>query len=48
MLLAGSEEAVDAMIARCRDGPPAARVERIEASESDEAAPAGFEARPTL
>jgi acylphosphatase len=48
MLLAGSEEAVDAMIARCRDGPPAARVERIEVSESDEAAPAGFEARPTL
>ncbi|HMG46664.1 MAG TPA: acylphosphatase [Allosphingosinicella sp.] len=48
MLLAGSEEAVEAMIARCREGPPAARVERIEVAESDDAAPAGFEARPTL
>jgi acylphosphatase len=48
MLLAGSDEAVDAMIARCREGPPAARVERIEVAESDEAAPAGFTARPTL
>jgi acylphosphatase len=48
MLLAGSEEAVDAMIARCREGPPAARVERIEVAESDEPAPAGFAARPSL
>ena len=47
MLIAGDDEAVAAMIARCREGPPAARVERIEVEESDEAAPAGFEARPT-
>jgi acylphosphatase len=48
MLIAGAEDAVEAMIARSREGPPAARVERIEVMESDEAAPAGFEARPTL
>lgn len=48
MLIQGEDEAVEAMIARCREGPPAARVERIEVSESDEAAPAGFEARPTV
>jgi len=48
MLIAGSEEAVDAMIARCRDGPAAARVERVEVEETDQAAPAGFEARPTV
>ena len=48
MLIQGEQEAVEAMIARCREGPPAARVERIEVADSDEAAPAGFEARPTL
>jgi acylphosphatase len=48
ILAEGPDAALDAMIARCRDGPPAARVERVEVSESDEAAPAGFEARPTL
>ena len=48
MLIRGDDEAVEAMIARCRPGPPAARVERIEVSESDDTAPAGFEARPTL
>jgi acylphosphatase len=48
MLLQGEDDAVEAMIARCRRGPPSARVERMELSESDEAAPAGFGARPTL
>ena len=48
MLLSGSNEAVAAMIARCREGPPAAIVDRVDVSESDDAAPAGFEARPTL
>jgi acylphosphatase len=48
MLLSGNDEAVAAMIARCREGPPGARVDRVDASESDEAPPAGFEARPTL
>lgn len=47
MLIAGSEEAVAAMIARCRTGPPAARVERIEVEETAEEAGPGFEARPS-
>ena len=47
MLLAGPEEAVARMIERCRAGPPAARVERIDVEETDEPTPAGFAQRPT-
>ena len=47
MLLAGDESVVNRMIERCRDGPPAARVDRIDIEESTDAAPAGFETRPT-
>ena len=47
MLVHGAEVAVERMIARCREGPPSARVGRVEVEESDEAAPAGFEKRPT-
>jgi hypothetical protein len=35
------------MVARCRRGPPAARVERIDVAEDAEEAAAGFEERPT-
>jgi acylphosphatase len=45
MLIAGPEAAVEAMIVRCRQGPPAARVERIDVTESDEVPPEGFETR---
>jgi len=48
ILAEGSESAIDALVKRCRDGPPAARVAAIELEESDEAAPTGFEARPTF
>jgi acylphosphatase len=48
MLLHGEEAQVAAMIARCHEGPPAARVERVEAAEDVEEAPTGFEERPTL
>lgn len=48
MLLAGGAEAVERMIERCREGPPAARVERIDVEDSTEEAPAGFETRPTV
>ena len=48
MLIAGGEEAIQAMTEQCRQGPPAARVDRIEVEEGDEAPPTGFEARPTL
>ena len=47
MLVSGPEAAVDAMIERCREGPPAARVDRIDVTDSDETAPSGFEARST-
>ncbi len=48
LVAVGDEAAVDRMIARCRDGPPAARVEQIDVEETDETAPAGFAQRPTV
>ena len=47
MLVQGDEEQVQEMIARCREGPQAARVDRLEISEDAEQAPAAFEERPT-
>jgi len=47
MLVQGDSEQVEAMIARCREGPRAARVDRVDIAEDAEEAPAGFEARPT-
>ena len=44
-LVAGPRAAVEAMVAALHDGPPAARVEAVEAAEIDEAAPEGFEVR---
>jgi acylphosphatase len=44
----GSEEAVALFIERCRQGPAAARVDRIDVEESEEAVPAGFAQKPTL
>jgi acylphosphatase len=44
----GDEEAVEAMIARCNQGPSNARVERVNVEELDGEAPAGFRAAPTL
>ena len=47
MLVSGEAQAIERLIARCREGPPAARVDRIDVEDSDEAAPEGFEGRPT-
>jgi acylphosphatase len=47
MLVVGDPDAVDRMIAICREGPPAARVEHIDVAETDEVAPASFEKRQT-
>lgn len=44
----GDEDAVDRFIALAREGPPAARVERIELKEEEPAALSGFEQRATL
>lgn len=48
ILAEGPEEAIEALIERCRQGPSGARVEQVQAEETDEAAPAGFEQRETL
>ncbi len=45
-MIAGTPEAVEALIAWARLGPPAARVERVEVNAA-EGAFAGFELRPT-
>ena len=47
MLVHGEEEKVQRLIERAHEGPPAARVTRIDVEESDEPAPRGFETRPT-
>jgi acylphosphatase len=47
ILAAGPEEAMALFIARCRQGPAVARVDRIDVRETDEAVPAGFAQRPT-
>ncbi len=43
----GDGAVVAEMIARCRSGPPAARVDRIEESPELEPVPAGFVQKPT-
>lgn len=48
ILLSGAGASVEELIRRCHDGPSAARVERVEVTESDETPPAGFAQRPTL
>jgi acylphosphatase len=47
LLFQGEAEQVETMIALCRTGPPAARVERVEVAEDEEEAPSGFAERPT-
>ena len=48
MLVHGAEADVTRMIDLCREGPPAARVDRIHVGQTDEPVPSGFEKRPTL
>ena len=47
MLVHGDPGIVQRFIESCREGPPAARVDRIELEETTEPAPPGFETRPT-
>jgi len=46
-LFIGATDAVDAMIAACREGPPLARVEHIEHSAAADDGSAGFRQLPT-
>ena len=48
MLVRGDKERVERMIARCREGPADARVDRVEIAEDAEEVPGGFEERPTV
>lgn len=44
-VLAGPEAAVAAMLAKMRDGPPAARVDDLRVQEARDRLPEGFEIR---
>ena len=46
-LIEGTPEAVEALTAWARVGPPAARVERVEVEEAAAGGFSGFELRPT-
>lgn len=46
-LVSGSEAAVEAFIAWAHDGPPAARVDRIDIDDADAPDGRSFEQRPT-
>jgi acylphosphatase len=47
-LVTGSEDAVAAMTAACREGPYAARVAAVSAEEARDDGSIGFTARPTI
>ena len=47
-MFAGAEPTVRAMVKRCWDGPPLARVERVIEGPARNGVPASFEQRPTL
>jgi len=44
----GPVDAVDAMLELCGQGPPDARVLRVDTMANDEPLPAGFTQRPTV
>jgi acylphosphatase len=47
-LVTGPEEAVEAMIAACRKGPPSAWVDRVEVEEARGIVADGFVQKPTV
>lgn len=47
-LLAGEEDALNAVLTACRRGPPLARVEKIEEQFAEPPQEPGFGKRPTL
>ncbi len=48
VLLAGPGPAVEAMVAQCHDGPPAARVNHVGREPVTEVVADGFDQRPTF
>ena len=47
ILVRGGEQAVQALIERCRSGPPAASVDEISVEEAEAEPLQGFEQRPS-
>jgi acylphosphatase len=47
-VLAGPRDKVERMVALCRRGPPAARVEKLTREPETGEVPAGFRERPTV
>lgn len=47
VLATGEAETIEALIALCREGPPAARVDRVEVTETDPAPHKDFKQLPT-
>lgn len=43
----GDADAVEALIAKCREGPTHARVERVDVEEAEGEAPTDFQVAPT-
>lgn len=48
ILADGPDQVIAELVRRCHQGPPSARVERVDTEEADEAAPADFVQRPTI
>lgn len=47
-LFIGADDAVQKMVSRCSEGPPAAAIERIETEKAQGVAPNRFEVKPTV
>ena len=47
-VVSGDGDAIDDIIARCKDGPSAARVDRVEVLAEDAPVAPGFFVRPTV
>lgn len=47
-VVSGANDAIHELVARCRAGPSASRVDRVEVLPEDEAVAPGFTVRPTV
>jgi acylphosphatase len=47
-VFSGPSDAVAEMLEFCRQGPPSARVDRLDTAEMDDPPPAGFDVKPTV
>jgi acylphosphatase len=47
-VFSGATDTVAQMLARCRQGPPASKVQVVEVAEAEALPPDGFDVRPTV